>query len=141
MGVTLLKIKISLFFFVLLLFSASLFTSCHAGRPFKSMDKLAKEADVSEKIDQEEPWKETTSSSSTTAGEDLAETNIIHGRLLRANTKDYGRHRLWLDVELSVHRLLSLGLGIHLDDDWPGTRILFGRDSGAHDLSISGSRI
>ncbi|XP_030472214.1 protein CASPARIAN STRIP INTEGRITY FACTOR 2-like [Syzygium oleosum] len=92
MGVTLLKIKISLFFFVLLLFSASLFTSCHAGRPFKSMDKLAKEADVSEKIDQEEPWKETTSSSSTTAGDDLTETNIIHGRLLRANTKDYGRY-------------------------------------------------
>lgn len=40
----------------------------------------------------QEPWKETTSSSSTTAGEDLAETNIIHGRLLRANTKDYGRY-------------------------------------------------
>ncbi|KAF8020267.1 hypothetical protein BT93_G0848 [Corymbia citriodora subsp. variegata] len=92
MGVMLLKIKTSLFFVLLLLFSASLFTSCHAGRPFKSLDKLAKEVDVSEKTDQEEAWKETTSSSSSTpAEEELAETDIIHERLLRANAKDYGR--------------------------------------------------
>ncbi|KAI3434305.1 uncharacterized protein J3R85_006558, partial [Psidium guajava] len=92
--IMLLKIKIRLLFFFLLLvlFPASLFTSCHAGRPLKSMDKLAKEVDVSEKSDQEEAWKEITSSSSTTAEEELTETNIIHERLLKVNAKDYGRY-------------------------------------------------
>ncbi|XP_010066179.2 protein CASPARIAN STRIP INTEGRITY FACTOR 2 [Eucalyptus grandis] len=87
MGVVLLKIKISLLL-ILLLLPASLFTSCHAGRTFKSLDKLAKEVDASERADQEEAWKATTSSS---AEKELAETNIIHERLLRANAKDYGR--------------------------------------------------
>ncbi|KAK3420969.1 hypothetical protein EUGRSUZ_G01694 [Eucalyptus grandis] len=85
MGVVLLKIKIIL---LLILLPASLFASCHAGRPFKSLDKWAKEVDASERADQEEAWKATTSSS---AEKELAETNIIHERLLRANAKDYGR--------------------------------------------------
>ncbi|KAL3730778.1 hypothetical protein ACJRO7_027759 [Eucalyptus globulus] len=85
MGVVLLKIKISLL--LILLLPASLFT-CHAGRPFKSLDKWAKELDASERADQEEAWKATTSSS---AEKELAETNIIYERLLRANAKDYGR--------------------------------------------------
>ncbi|XP_050259545.1 protein CASPARIAN STRIP INTEGRITY FACTOR 2-like isoform X2 [Quercus robur] len=72
MGLMLLK-KVSLLF--LLIISASLLSTCLAGRDSKWVSKLAEEADaINEKLSHHD------------------EEESIHERLLKVNTKDYGRY-------------------------------------------------
>ncbi|KAF3948762.1 hypothetical protein ACB098_07G126200 [Castanea mollissima] len=72
MGLMLLK-KVSLLF--LLIISASLLSTCLAGRDSKWVSKLAEEADaINEKLLHHD------------------EEKSIHERLLKVNTKDYGNY-------------------------------------------------
>ncbi|XP_050259544.1 protein CASPARIAN STRIP INTEGRITY FACTOR 1-like isoform X1 [Quercus robur] len=76
MGLMLLK-KVSLLF--LLIISASLLSTCLAGRDSKWVSKLAEEADaINEGIPQKLSHHD--------------EEESIHERLLKVNTKDYGRY-------------------------------------------------
>ncbi|KAK4562641.1 hypothetical protein RGQ29_005230 [Quercus rubra] len=71
MGLMLLK-KVSLLFLII---SAPLLSTCLAGRESKWVSKLAKEADaINEKLSHHD------------------EEESIHERLLKVNTKDYGRY-------------------------------------------------
>ncbi|KAK4562640.1 hypothetical protein RGQ29_005230 [Quercus rubra] len=75
MGLMLLK-KVSLLFLII---SAPLLSTCLAGRESKWVSKLAKEADA---INEGMPQKLSHHD----------EEESIHERLLKVNTKDYGRY-------------------------------------------------
>ncbi|KAL8096929.1 protein CASPARIAN STRIP INTEGRITY FACTOR 1-like [Apium graveolens] len=65
--------------FLFLLISASFSSTCSAGRQLRSVNNLEKEAMASTYKGHQQLHQ----------GEEL---NIIHGRLLRVNTKDYGNY-------------------------------------------------